>query len=203
MVYLYGASGHAKVIIEILEATGIPVKALFDDNPEIKSLIGYEVLGPLKQDQIPPGKFIISIGRNSLRHKMASRFSLDYTTAIHPTATISTRTKIGQGTVIMGHAIVNADTLIGEHVIVNTSASVDHDCHLSDFVHISPNATLSGGVTVGEGSHIGSGAVIIPNIRIGKWAMVGAGAVVYKDVPDFATVVGNPCRIIKTSNPNV
>ena len=44
-MYLYGASGHAKVIVEILEENGIKVHGLFDDNSDIKSLLNYSVLG--------------------------------------------------------------------------------------------------------------------------------------------------------------
>ncbi|MFN5705836.1 MAG: acetyltransferase, partial [bacterium] len=29
------------------------------------------------------------------------------------------------------------------------------------------------------------------------WCTIGAGSVIIKDIPDFATVVGNPGRIIK------
>ena len=42
-MYLYGASGHAKVIIEILEASGITVDGLFDDNEQLVELQGYPV----------------------------------------------------------------------------------------------------------------------------------------------------------------
>lgn len=35
-MYLYGASGHAKVIIDILRANHEPIEALFDDNEEIR-----------------------------------------------------------------------------------------------------------------------------------------------------------------------
>jgi acetyltransferase-like isoleucine patch superfamily enzyme len=49
-----------------------------------------------------------------------------------------------------------------------------------------------------EGASIGSNATILPGIIIGKWALVGAGTVVTKDVPDYATVVGNPAKIISS-----
>ena len=42
-MYLYGASGHAKVIIDILEASGEKIDGLVDDNPEVVQLQGYPV----------------------------------------------------------------------------------------------------------------------------------------------------------------
>jgi acetyltransferase EpsM len=58
-------------------------------------------------------------------------------------------------------------------------------------------AALAGNVYVGEGTHIGLRASVIQGIRIGKWCTIGAGAVIINDIPDGATVVGNPGRIIK------
>ncbi len=43
---------------------------------------------------------------------------------------------------------------------------------------------------------IGTGAIILPGLTIGIEAIVGAGAVVTDDVPDGATVVGNPARLV-------
>jgi acetyltransferase EpsM len=97
----------------------------------------------------------------------------------------------------MAGVTINSTVSIGKHCIINTNASVDHDCLLEDFVHVSPNATLCGGVRIGEGTHIGASAVVIPEIKIGQWVTVGAGSVVINDIPDYATVVGNPARIIK------
>ncbi len=39
-MYLYGASGRAKVIIDILEASGEKIDGLVDDNPEVVQLKG-------------------------------------------------------------------------------------------------------------------------------------------------------------------
>ena len=38
-MYLFGASGHGKVIKDILHANGIKVKAFVDDNTEINVLV--------------------------------------------------------------------------------------------------------------------------------------------------------------------
>jgi len=196
-MYLYGASGHAKVIIEILEKQGVKIHGLFDDNPAIKSLIEYPVLGAYNPKNPLNDELIVSVGINASRKKIAEKYNFNFGKAVHPNAEISSRAFIGEGTVVMGNAIVNCDTKIGKHVIINTSASIDHDCIIEDFVHISPNATLCGGVTVGEGTHIGAGSILIPGVKVGKWAVVGAGSVIIRDVPDYATVVGNPGRVIK------
>ena len=196
-MYLYGASGHASVIIDILERNNIPVEGLYDDNPDIRELSGYKVIGSLDGKPVPDSLFIISIGNNGLRKKIDEKYPLSFSNAIHPSSVISSRVYTGEGTVIMANVTVNPGTRTGKHVILNTACSVDHDCILGDYVHISPNCCLSGGVKVGEGTHIGSGAVVVPNINIGKWSVIGAGSVIIRDVPDFATVVGNPGRILK------
>lgn len=50
---------------------------------------------------------------------------------------------------------------------------------------------------------IGVGAVILNNVTIGKGAKIGANAVVTCDVPDGATAVGIPAKIIKEKRINM
>ena len=197
-MFLYGASGHAKVIIEILEQNGVTVDGLYDDNPDIKQLLGYPVYGSLFSKPIPEVSFIVSIGNNSLRKIIVGKYKLIFGSAFHQSSVISKRTKIGEGSVVMGNVVINSGAVIGKHVILNTLCSIDHDCNIEDFVHVSPNSCLSGGVCVGQGTHIGSGAVIAPNINIGCWSIIGSGTVIINDVPDNTIVVGNPGRVIKT-----
>lgn len=197
LMIVYGASGHGKVIIEILESMEVPGIEVWDDadKPDIWQ---YPVARPFANGE--PGKhFVIGIGVNATRKKVAALLAArgSFGVAIHSSAVVSARASVGEGSVIMAGAVVNADSSIGKHCIVNTCASIDHDCVLGDFAHVSPNATLSGDVHIGEGTHFGAGAVAIQGIRIGRWCTIGAGAVVIKDVPDYATVVGNPGRIIK------
>ena len=55
---------------------------------------------------------------------------------------------------------------------------------------------------IGDNVTIGCHACVIGDVHIGNNVIVGAGAVVVKDIPDYATVVGNPARIIKIKNEN-
>jgi acetyltransferase-like isoleucine patch superfamily enzyme len=49
---------------------------------------------------------------------------------------------------------------------------------------------------VGKGASIGAHSVILPGVKIGRNAMVAAGSVVTADVPDGATVCGNPAKLL-------
>ena len=191
---LYGASGHAKVIIDILKRSKIEVSKIFDDDENINKLLGYKVTLFNKSNK--EDHFIISIGNNRIRKSISQKLDAAFGKAIHPESIIDPTVTIHEGTVIMAGVVINSSVKIGKHGIINTSSSVDHDCILGNFVHISPNATLCGGITVGEGTQIGAGSTIIPGITIGKWCTIGAGTVVIKDVPDGATVVGNPGRVL-------
>lgn len=194
-INLFGASGHAKVIIDIVKAQGDDIGRLYDDAPHCSEIHGYPV--DKASDSDVAGPMIISIGSNRVRKMIAERYRLEYARAIHPQAIVSPSAHIGVGTVAMQNALVQADTSIGCHCIINSGASVDHECRIGDFVHISPHATLCGNVHVGEGTWIGAGATVIPGITIGKWCTIGAGAVVINDIPDGVTAYGNPCRIKK------
>lgn len=193
-IYLYGASGHAKVIKDIIEANGNQVLGYVDDNVELNEFESLEV----SHTSSGRSPLIISIGNNRIRKRIAESLESDYETAVHPTASVSPSATIGKGSVVMAGAIINSSAIVGNHCIVNTGVSVDHECELGDYVHLSPHATLCGNVRVGEGSWIGAGAVVIQGIKIGKWSIVGAGAVVTHDVPDYTEVVGVPARLVKS-----
>ncbi|MBP3482188.1 MAG: acetyltransferase [Alistipes sp.] len=197
-MYLYGASGHAKVIIDILKSQNIEIEGLIDDNATIGSLLGYRVFH--SPEGLSP--IIISIGDNEIRKRIADKLRCDFGTAVHSSAIVSEYATIGTGTVVMQGAIIQSCAEIGRHCIINTGATVDHDCKIGDFVHISPNATLCGNVSVGEGSQIGAGSVVVPGVKIGKWSLVCAGSVVTKDIPDCCIAAGNRCKVIKIKSFN-
>jgi len=193
-MYLIGASGHAKVIIDILKSQGVEVEALYDDNENITELLGKPVL---HQEEIT-SPLIISIGSNKIRKRLAEKLNVEFGTAIHSSSIVSTFATVGAGSVVMQGAIIQSCAKVGKHCIINTGATVDHDCEINDYVHISPNTTLCGIVSVGEGTHIGAGSVVLPGIKIGNWCVIGAGSVVAKDLPDHVLAAGNRCKIVKT-----
>ena len=198
MIYLYGAGGHAKVVLEILKAQAFADFRIIDSKKE-GVLLNLPIYNHLKIEELTPeDSLIIAIGNNEARKLIAEKYAfIKGMQAIHPSANISPSAILGEGTVIMAGVSIQADTRIGKQCIINTNCSVDHDNIIGDFVHISPNAAIAGGVEIGDGTHIGIGACVIQGVKIGSWVTIGAGAVIIDDVPDRAVVVGNPGRIIK------
>ncbi len=195
--YLYGAGGHAKVILEIAELNKIIISGLIDEDNKETLLKKYPILNPNYYTHLKGDTMLIAIGDNGIRRKIAEAFKTHFFSIAHPTADISPYSFIGEGTVIMRSAIINTDTQIGKHCIINSSAVVEHDCKISDYVHIAPNATICGGVSIGTGSFIGAGSVVNPNLKIGDFVYIGSGAVVVKSIENNSKVVGNPAKNLK------
>jgi sugar O-acyltransferase (sialic acid O-acetyltransferase NeuD family) len=199
-VWVIGAGGHAKVVIDSLRAEGrYDVEGVLDDDPGRRGgeVLGVRVLGDTSDEALRALDVrlaVIAVGSNRARREVATRLSgrVAWLTVVHPRAYVAPSAVVGAGSVIFAGAMVQPEARLGEHVIVNTMASVDHDGEVADFVHLAPGVRLAGGVRVGEGAFVGVGSSVLPGRCVGAWATVGAGAVVTRDVPDGATVVGVP-----------
>jgi len=203
-IVVYGASGHAKVVLDILEQQGrYQIAGLVDDNPERRGgeLFGYAILGSgealegLRNSGVEGT--IIAVGDNETRGRLARRveaLGLRLITAVHPGAQISRGVEIGVGSAVMAGAVINADAVIGDNSIINTGATVDHDSWLGSCVHLSPGVHVAGGVHIDHHAHLGIGAVVLPGLSIGHHATVAAGSVVNRDLPPGVTVAGVPAR---------
>ena len=200
-VVIIGASGHGKVIADIIVNSDDKVLGFLDDadNVQGKKIIGFPVLGKIADyDNYRDCEFVIAIGNPYIREKIAIELPVRWYTAIHPTAVISSLdVEIGEGTVIMANAVVNPSAKIGKHCIINTGAIVEHDNILEDYVHLSPNVTLAGIVKVGKSTHIGAGSCTKQVLNIASNCVIGAGSVIVKDITESGTYVGVPARKIK------
>ena len=56
-------------------------------------------------------------------------------------------------------------------------------------------------ITVGDNVWIGGNVVVLPGVTIGSGSVIGAGSVVSRDIPENVLAVGNPCRPIRSINP--
>jgi len=200
---VYGASGHGKVVADVVQRAGLPyLEGFIDDGVEPGTLIldlpvkgGEEWLR--QQAEAGAVAVALGIGINRTRQRVARRcreMGVALVTACHPAAAIAPSARLGEGTVVMAGAAINPDARLGPGVIINTGAVVEHDVVIGEFAHLSPNAATGGGVRLGALSHLGLGAVVLPLVSVGQGTVVGAGAAVIQDLPDNVVAVGLPAK---------
>lgn len=202
-VFVFGASGHAKVVIDAIERAGRDKLLFICDDAEERHgtmLMGYPIVGGRNELLRRAGEAqrgVVAIGDNAARAHVAEwlvEHGLGFTRVIHPTAAIGREVQIGDGTVVFAGCIINSGARVGRHAIVNTGATIDHDCDVADGVHIAPGVHLCGGVTVGVSTLVGAGTTVVPGVHIGARTVIGAGSTVLNDVAEGARVGGSPCR---------
>lgn len=164
---IYGAGGHAKVIIDLVLELGGKVECVFDDQPEA---INFELMGiPVAEynpKMFPDAEMIIAVGSNEARQDISRFITHRFATLIHPSAYVSKRATLGEGTVVLANAVIQAEAIIEKHVIVNAGACIDHEVHIHDFTHIGPLVYVGGAATIAPMANIRPGALIKRFVKI-------------------------------------
>jgi sugar O-acyltransferase (sialic acid O-acetyltransferase NeuD family) len=204
-VIVYGASGHGKVVGDILLARKDPSFAGFvDDKAELQGsmVLGLPVLGDGHWLEREARKMKVAValgvGNNFSRQRLAEKcraWGTELVTLVHPTASVSDSARLGHGTVVMAQAAINPDARIGTGVIVNTGAILEHDVVIGDYAHIAPNASMGGASGLGDYSFLGLNAAVRQCVVIGSRSIIGAGAVVVHDIPDYVVAFGVPALV--------
>jgi sugar O-acyltransferase (sialic acid O-acetyltransferase NeuD family) len=189
---------QASVILDACIAAGAPIVGWIGTDENARSPgAGLKLLGDMTLldscEFVQAHDIIVGTGNGDFRRHLSTRVLNNggtLATVRHPSSVVSSLAVIGAGTFLAAQSAVGAHANVGRFCIINTGTTIDHDNVLADGVH------FAGNVHCGEDAFIGVGASVAPGIKIGARAIVGAGAVVIRDVPDGATVVGNPARPI-------
>jgi sugar O-acyltransferase (sialic acid O-acetyltransferase NeuD family) len=174
----------------------------FDDQSG-ESIDGYPVLGKVSDvNNIDEEIFIVvAVGDSTIRKNIVVSITnpnVSWPVLIHPSVQMDIGSvQIGKGSIICGNSILTTNIEIGNFFIMNLGCIVGHDVKIADFCSMMPSVNISGGISIGQNCFIGTGVKIINDLNIGNKVILGAGAIVIKDIPDHATAVGNPARIIK------
>lgn len=212
-IILFGSSGHAKVVIDIIEKQDqYTLVGLLDSYREPgETTLGYPVLGseadlPALVERHALNGILIAVGDNYGRAAVAGKVrevapTLPFVSAIHPTAVVGRGVSVGDGTVVMAGAILNPGSAVGRHCIVNTKASLGHDSVMSDFASIAPGSTIAGDCHIGTGAAISIGATVRQKLEIGEHSLVGAGSLVLQHVESYSLVYGVPAARVRSRTP--
>lgn len=203
---MLGAGGHAKVLLSLLQAAGLPVMGVCDPvlfEQRIESWRGINVLGGDEAfEALDPssvglvngiGQTVGSPRRREVYEQLKAK-GFQFPALVHPHAWVDPTVDLQDGVQVMAGAVVQADTVVGRNTIINTRASLDHDCRVGAHVHIAPGATLCGSVKVGDSAFIACGSTVIQGLTIGEDAVVGAGAVLVRDLLPRLVMLGPVAR---------
>lgn len=205
-LYIIGAGGFGREVAWLVERINKEkklwnLKGFIDDDNELlgKNINGLKVEGNIDfLNSLGKENFCVcAIGNAKVRKTIVNRLkNVSFATLIDPSAIVSNRVKIGEGTIVCAGTIVTVDIEIGKHVIINLDCTIGHDDIIKDYVTIYPNVNVSGNVIIGEKSEIGTGAQIIQGKNITTECIIGAGAVVVKNIEEKGTYVGVPVKKI-------
>lgn len=195
-ILLYGAGGHAKAVLEMIQAIGaFRVAGIVDDNPSLtgSSVLGVPVLGT--RDSLPSlleqGVFLAANGVGGIINieirvklfELLAGYGFAFPILRHPRAAVEPSARLEEGVQVFANAYVGSSAVLHEKCMVNTGAVVSHDCEIGRYAHIAPGCLLAGHVQVGERALVGMGVTTIVGLKIGNGARVGNGAVLLADVP--------------------
>ena len=208
-IVVIGASGYAKVVIDIIDRMGdFSIVGFIDTyKPKGYRISRYAVLGtesdlPLLVTKHSIVGGVITIGDNWDRYRVAASIqrsvpAFTFPTVVHPSACIAADVHAGPGTVIMAGVVVNSGSRLGQFCIVNTNASVDHDNIVENYASLAPGVITGGNVTIGEFTAVSLGAHVIHGITIGPHVVIGAGATVVHNVPELSVALGTPAKVVR------
>ncbi|MDT2819129.1 acetyltransferase [Vagococcus lutrae] len=194
---IVGAGGHGKQCAEIARLTGDWKEIVFfDDKSKFEKVIDNT---KNISKYVKEYDFFIGIGDNKIRAKLFEKlknYSANIVTLVHPSAILSDKTTIKEGTIIMPGAIINNEVAIGIACIINTGVIVEHNSKVGDFVHIAPGSSIAGNVTIGNENFLGIGTVVINNIDICEGNIIGASSLVLQNIEKKGIYYGQPIKEI-------
>jgi sugar O-acyltransferase (sialic acid O-acetyltransferase NeuD family) len=164
----------------------------FNNYPEIISSVeDYEV----QEDDV----FICALGDTVQKKKYISMIigkGGRFINIIHPTAIVSTNTKLGVGTIICPFTYVSNDIKMGNFVTIQTHAAVGHDTTIGDYAQINALTFFGGYSRIEEGVTVNPGAMVAPKKKVGENSTIGLNSAVIKDIKPNCTAYGNPAKEI-------
>jgi len=129
--------------------------------------------------------------------RQAEAMGFRFASVIHPSARVSRRSVVGEGSIVSSGVQIAANARIGGHALINRGALIGHDVVTGECISVGPGANIGGACRIESGCFIGMGATVIERLGIGAGAVVAAGAVVHRDVPAHVLVAGVPAVVLK------
>lgn len=207
---LVGAGGLGRETAELVRAINgtaatWQLLGFVDDSPALAGAVvaGLPVLGPIASAIELDAELAVCTARPAMgcsRRRIVADLGLPserFPTLVHPAASLSGSTTVGEGCLIFAGVVATADVSLGRHVVLMPHVVLTHDDAVEDFATFAAGVHLGGGVRVGAEAYLGAGVLVREQVSIGPAALVGMGSVVLSDVPGAQTWVGAPAMPLR------
>jgi len=172
MLYIYGATAHAKTAVDVAEDLNIQIGGLIDKSLLIEDVFDYAVQLH-HESKYADEVFFVAVKNPGLRKRIVSENpSWKFQSLVHPRANVSKRAEIGEGCIILPGATIAADVQIGDHCIIAGSAVIESNTIIEDYVNIGANVSIGANVLIGRGSEINANTRIEDEETIAKESVV-------------------------------
>lgn len=144
-------------------------------------------------------RVVIAIGEPSGREALYKKVKgAGYTlaTIVHPSSVILPSVSLGEGCVVKFGALISSDAKLENNVYVQSRAIIGHGVVIHKNSILSSLSYVAGNSEIGEKVFVGIQSCVREKTVVGNNAVIAMGAVVMRDVPENATVMGNPARIV-------
>lgn len=208
-IYALGVGHNTPVFIDLAEACGYKVIAMYHYNDERTGEFdhGFQIIGSfndLFSEKSLQGKnFLLTMGDNKIREDLTQRIMKlggNVPTLIHPTTVISRFADISTiGVYISAFTHVQADTTIDEGTVLLSGVNISHTNKIGKYCFVAGGATIGAYTNVKDFVFVGQGVLTISGKvpTIGEAAYIGARSLVTHEVPANAVIAGSPAKILR------
>ena len=187
-IYLLGAGGHCKVIIDIL----ILMKAKIGGYYDFQSVFWIEDLNIPKISESDISSLCKKksqlcmgfLGRNVADLKRRFLVMDEYQSQgaifpyiVHPSAVVSNSAKLMPGSQVLAGAMIGASSIIKMGAVLNTGSIVEHDAIIGNGAHLAPRSTVLGAAKIGDNAYLGSGCTVIQGRNLKEDSFIKSGLI--------------------------
>ena len=202
---IVGAGTYGQVYAEYLQEE-YEILGFIDDaaNLHNTNINGIKVIGNfnyLLENISKDINVFIPIGDNKVRVELLKKaIASGFKTPnfIHKNTLIHPSVKIGKCVYILPGTQIMPFTKIKDFVLISMGVNIAHHTIIEEGCFFSQGSNIGASIHFKENTFCGIASTVMTGVKkVGINVLIGAGAVIIKDVPEGATVVGNPGRIIK------